>query len=75
MKDAIAHGKPGPDHDDERKIILLSIQGEEKKKLTVKQLLDKFEGSQWRRVLQRFRNSRIEIHNLFLETAADWFTI
>ena len=58
MKDAIAHGN--------RLImmmngkIILDIQGEEKKKLTVKQLLDKFEEASG----EEFSNSRIEIHNL-----------
>ena len=73
MKDAIAHGN--------RLImmmngkIILDIQGEEKKKLTVKQLLDKFEEASG----EEFSNDSAILGQKFiiwfLETAADWFTI
>ena len=55
--------------------IILDIQGEEKKKLTVKQLLDKFEEASG----EEFSNDSAILGQKFiiwfLETAADWFTI
>ena len=50
MKDAIAHGKSS-NHDDGRKNHS-GYPGEEKEKLTVKNLLDQFEKSKRRRVQQ-----------------------
>ena len=73
MKDAIAHGN--------RLImmmngkIVLDIQGEEKKKLTVKQLLDKFEEASG----EEFSNDSAilgkKFNISFSGTAADWFTV